>query len=223
MSGLVREFDLAGARLVGGHSMEGEELAVGVTVNGAADSVLISKHGARPGDLLVLSKPLGVGVIFAASRNGVAPGDVTAVALDSMLRSNRDAAELGRALGASACTDVTGFGLLGHLLEMLSGGGLAVTLANKQLPCLAGARELVESGVRSTLYAGNLGSLPPELAALAEQEPLLCDPQTSGGLLMAISPDRADRLVEALAERGHEAAVIGELRASHGDSRVYFR
>lgn len=220
MSGLVREFDLAGARLVGGHSMEGEELAVGVTVNGAADSSVFTKHGAREGDRLVLSKPLGIGVIFAASMSGIAPGDVVAAALDSMLRSNRDAAELGRALGASACTDVTGFGLIGHLLEMLADGGLTANLLRREIPCLPGARELVDSGIHSTLYASNVGSLPEELAALAEKEPLLCDPQTSGGLLLAIPPDRAERLVDALAERGHEAAVIGELRADQNAPAV---
>ena len=105
-------------------------------------------------------------------------------------------------------------------VEMLADGGLKASLYRRKIPCLPGSRELVDSGVRSTLYASNVRSLPEELATLAEWEPLLCDPQTSGGLLLAIRPDRAERLVDALAERGHEAAVIGELRADQSAPAV---
>ena len=222
MSGLLREIELAGATLVGGHSMEGAELTVGVTVNGALVEDRLPTQAAGPGQRLVLSKPLGVGVVFAGAMTGQSPGDALSGAIESMLRSNRDAAELAREFAATACTDVTGFGLLGHLLEMLPEQGTQAVLYRDQIPVLPGAIELTRSGVRSTLYPGNLASLPYSLVELAEAEPLLCDPQTSGGLLMALSPGHANDLVAALNARGHTAAVIGELRARGSGAAVQF-
>ena len=108
----------------------------------------------------------------------------------------------------------------GPPLEMLSGDDTRATLYRDKLPCLPGTRDLVNLGVNSTLYPGNLQSLPDGLASLAEQEPLLCDPQTSGGLLLSAPPGKAARLVEALAALGHPASVIGEVHAGGGEPRV---
>jgi selenide,water dikinase len=223
MSGLLKEFEAAGATLVGGHSMEGAEFTVGVTVNGALGSDSLVTQGAVPGQRLVLSKPLGVGVVFAGAMTGRSPGDAIGGAIESMLTSNREASILARDFGAGACTDVTGFGLLGHLLEMLPEEGVQAVLDREHLPLLPGARELSASGVRSTLYPGNLASLPDNLVGLAEEEPLLCDPQTSGGLLIALAPGAAEDLVEALRARGHTAAAIGEVRTGESGGPVRWR
>jgi selenide,water dikinase len=222
MSGLLKELQAAGAILVGGHSMEGSELTVGVTVNGALIGESLVTRGAVSGQRLVLSKPLGVGVVFAGAMTGRSPADTVGGAIESMLRSNREAAALARQFGASACTDVTGFGLLGHLLEMLPAHGVQAVLYRDRIPVLPGARELSASGVRSTLYPGNLSSLSGNLVDLAEEEPLLCDPQTSGGLLLALAPGASEALVEALRARGHGAAVIGELRDRDSGAALRF-
>ena len=220
MAGIVQELGAAGARLMGGHSMEGPELTVGVTVNGLAAEKPLSTRGARPGDRLVLTKPLGVGVIFAGAMTGLAPGDAVAAAIGSMLRSNRDAAALAQQLEASACTDVTGFGLLGHLLEMLADAQVKACLHLDRLPELPGAAALSDMGVRSTLFPGNFASLPESLVPLAESRPLLCDPQTSGGLLIALPPAPAERLVNSLRSGGHDAVEIGEVVAADGGPAV---
>ena len=220
MAGIVQELGAAGARLMGGHSMEGPELTVGVTVNGLAAEKPLSTRGARPGDRLVLTKPLGVGVIFAGAMTGLAPGDAVAAAIGSMLRSNRDAAALAQQLEASACTDVTGFGLLGHLLEMLADAQVKACLHLDRLPELPGAAALSDMGVRSTLFPGNFASLPESLVPLAESRPLLCDPQTSGGLLIALPPGPAERLVNSLRSGGHDAVEIGEVVAADGGPAV---
>jgi selenide,water dikinase len=209
MSGILRELRQAGATLVGGHTLEGEELSLGLTVNGSLTGQALNKQSVQPGDRLVLTKPLGTGVVFAAAMNGQAPGDAIAEACASMLNSNRDAAELATHCGATACTDVTGFGLLGHLLEMVSQGDTMAWLSPQQLPVLCGADQLLEAGFRSTLHTGNLESLPAALQPAAESLPVLCDPQTSGGLLISIPQASLDRLTTALTARGCEAAIIG--------------
>ena len=220
MSGLLQELSRAGAALVGGHSMEGPELNVGVTVNGSLPDTALPKQGGGAGDLLVLTKPLGTGVVFAGAMTGDATGLALAEAVRSMLLSNRDAAELGRQYGALAVTDVTGFGLLGHLLEMRADGDYQAVLMRNKIPLLEGAGDLLAAGIRSTLHPGNRESLPIEMQDLAEREPVLCDPQTSGGLLLVMPGDKALPLVAALAERGHQPAVIGELRHAPGGAPV---
>ncbi len=217
MSGLVEELSVAGCTLVGGHSMEGPELSLGLTVNGTGtvDRVL-HKRGARPGDRLVMTKPLGTGVIFAAAMVGAAGGASIAAAIGSMLLSNRKAAGLAARAGARACTDITGFGLLGHLQEMLT-ADLGAWLDAGAVPLLAGTPELWAAGHRSTLHEGNLASIN----LFEEWGPQFYDPQTSGGLLVAVPPERAEYLLAGLVEKGHQAALIGEitLRAD-GESAI---
>jgi selenide,water dikinase len=220
LGGALYEFAAADCRLTGGHSMQGPELNIGFVVNGvpiADDGSLLGKSGAAAGDCLVLTKPLGTGTLFAAHMQHKADGRDISNAVNAMLQGNGAAAELAVAYGASACTDITGFGLLGHLLEMLAGGGGGgARLQLAQFPLLKGAIKQVAAGVVSTMHAANVRN-----ASWSLQQPrgidqarlqLLFDPQTSGGLLIAVPPARAAELCTALQERGYSsAAIVGEI------------
>ncbi len=225
LDGAVREFAAAGCQLRGGHSMQGPELNVGFAVNGvslSADDSLLHKSGARPGDALVLTKPLGTGVVFAAHMQLAADGRDVSVAVESMLQSSAAAAGLALSHGATAATDVTGFGLLGHLLEML-GEELGARLELAQLPLLDGALEHLRSGITSTMQEANLrrglASLQESDAADESLRQVLFDPQTSGGLLLAVPPGNVPALADALRRAGYVSArQIGEVtRRETGD------
>lgn len=220
LAGALHEFTAAGCRLAGGHSMQGPELNVGFVVNGqaiCAERGLLAKVGAQPGDQLVLTKALGTGVLFAAHMQHKADGrDVTA-ATNSMLVSNHGAAQLALEYGATACTDITGFGLAGHLLEMLAVGQSA-SLALPALPVLSGALALISDGITSSGHAANADnaqdSMGGQVVTQKAREALLFDPQTSGGLLIAVPQQSALELCEALHEQGFAAAgVIGSITA----------
>jgi len=218
LAGALHEFAAVNCLLAGGHSMQGPELNLGFVVNGqsmSADGRMLGKQGLAVGDRLILAKPLGSGVLFAAHMQLLADGRDISAAVDTMLLSNLVAAELAVAHGASACTDITGFGLLGHLLEMLA-VAQGARLQLERLPVLAGALQQLANGVRSTMHAANAAAGP----ALAFEEQgnarreLLFDPQTSGGLLIGISPARAQTLLDALREAGYsQAEIIGEVVA----------
>jgi len=224
LSGATQALREAGAVLVGGHTGEGPEPALGLTVNGfAPPGALLRKGGARAGDFLVLTKALGTGVIFAASMQARAEAASVQAALASMQMSNRRGAELLAGHGASACTDVTGFGLLGHLVEILNASGLRARIDPTRLPVLPEARELLERGFASTLHPGNeafaaqLAGPPPRRRDL----PIVYDPQTSGGLLASVSRSEVDACVSALREAGYvDTAVIGEVLPDNGDALV---
>ncbi|MFK8031589.1 MAG: selenide, water dikinase SelD [Gammaproteobacteria bacterium] len=209
-----------GAKLSGGHSSEGAETHLGIVANGEVlpDSQW-PKAGAQPGDILLLSKPLGTGVILAADMQGAADANAADAAYETMLSSNYKAAQQLRATKSSAVTDVTGFGLLGHLLEMLDGASsklgqsLVAELTIANIPVISGAQKLAADGWRSSLY--------PQLVPYFErcngaehitsdQLDLLIDPQTSGGLLASVSPGNAERLLE----QGGEFVVIGTVELS---------
>jgi selenide,water dikinase len=217
LAGALHELASADCLLAGGHSMQGPELNVGFVVNGVAlaeDGRLLGKRGLVVGDRLVLAKPLGSGVLFAAHMQLAADGRDIAAAIDSMLVHNRLAAELALAHGASACTDVSGFALLGHLLEMLGENGAA----RLELPLLEGALEQLRRGVRSSMHPANAAA-GARLALDAKVDEnllqIVFDPQTSGGLLIGIAADRAPGLVDALREGGYpQASVIGEVQAA---------
>jgi selenide,water dikinase len=220
LDGALREFAAVGCQLRGGHSMQGQELSVGFVVNGtpmADDGRLVGKSGAAPGDALVLTKPLGTGSLFAAHMQLAADGRDVSAAVDSMLQSNSVAARLALAHGVSACTDITGFGLLGHLQEML-GDTLGARIELARLPLLDGVTGLLRAGFVSTMRAANRRSA---LAALqysrdADEALLeaLFDPQTSGGLLVALPAAAAPDLVAALHGAGYKGARrVGEVTA----------
>ncbi len=201
----------AGARLVGGHSAEGAELGLGFAVTGRPQGRVLSKAGLRPGDRLILSKPLGTGIVLAGEMRGLAPARVFAGAVATMLQSAAAAAAAFAAHGAAACTDVTGFGLVGHLVEMLAASGVDARLDPARIPALDGAFELVAAGVASSLHPDNLAGL----AAVADADPeaplarLLIDPQTAGGLIAGIPAEQADACLERLRRAGYRAAAIG--------------
>jgi selenide,water dikinase len=177
----------------------------------------LALRGARPGDDLVLTKPLGTGVVLAAHMRGLARGAWLEQAIASMLRPNAEAARAARAAGAGAATDVSGFGLAGHARELARASGLAAELRLGALPALAGARELLARGVRSTFHEQNARAGPSlAIEGAAQSDPaleLLFDPQTSGGLLMALPTGRSQQAVRSLREAGDaSAAAIGSLR-----------
>lgn len=220
LAGALHEFTAADCRLNGGHSMQGAELSIGFVVNGvpmADNGQRLPKVGANVGDSLVLTKALGTGTLFAAHMQLAADGRDVHSAVAGMLQSNSAAAALAVAHGASACTDITGFGLLGHLLEMLAGvHGAQLSLA--QLPVLSGALEQARAGIVSTMHAANARSasrfVQPSSAVDEARQQILFDPQTSGGLLIAVASARAPALCAALQQGGYGAAgVIGEVTA----------
>ena len=208
LSGVTETLSEAGAALVGGHTAEGPECALGLTVNGLCDTALL-KAGAADGDRLFLTKPLGTGVVFAADMRAEAPGGTVDAALASMLRSNAAAARVFRACGATACTDVTGFGLLGHLVELLRASGADAELDLAALPRLPGAEALLARGMRSSLHDANaaFGAALDGLDLGDPRAALLYDPQTSGGLLASVPDERADECASALAAAGCGAAA----------------
>ena len=224
LSGVTEALAEVGAALVGGHTAEGPECALGLAVNGVGDTVL-QKTGAAHGDRLVLTKAIGTGVIFAADMRAEAPSETVGAALATMLRSNSAAARILRGHGATSCTDVTGFGLLGHLVEMLRAGGIDAELDLEAIPRLPGADALIERGVRSSLHAANaaFGAALEETDAGDPRVALLFDPQTSGGLLASVPDDRADECSAALATAGAGAAHIGRIRRSTPGGQVRLR
>jgi selenide,water dikinase len=211
----------AGALIAGGHTVIDAEPKYGLSVMGLVhpDQVM-AKAGARPGDVLVLTKALGTGMILtAAKRDLVAPEHLQA-AIDSMLRLNRHASHLAREFGAHALTDVTGFGIVGHSLEIADRSGVQVVLHASDLPVLAGALEYANADVDFGGMRRNMEQLGPR-ATVSREVPeelrrLAFDPQTSGGLLMAVEASVAGPLVARLQADGYPAAVIGEVRSGSG-------
>jgi len=219
MTGAVEVLNEAGCALVGGHTGEGKELALGFAVNGLIDEDLgtvLRKGGMRADDVLILTKPIGTGTLFAAHARLQAKGRWIDEALVSMVQSNRLAAQCLREHGATACTDLTGFGLLGHLVEMTRPSGVDAELNLSALPVLAGAAETSAAGILSSLQPANVRL---RRALRNQQEfvthphyPLIFDPQTAGGLLASVPPDRAERCLDALRALGYPHAVaIGRI------------
>ncbi len=218
MAGVRAAFDPLGISLVGGHTTTGPELQVGLAIHGelAAGEAPLGLAGLVPGDRLVLSKPLGTGVLLAADMQGRARGAWVEALHASLLRPNDAAAALARRFGARAATDVSGFGLAQHLGAMLRASGVAASLEAARLPVLPGASALLGEGLRSTFHAQNVASASGLCdATRLEAEPggaLLFDPQTSGGLLFGVPAEAAEGVVAALHECGDGgAAWIGSV------------
>ena len=212
MQGVNEVLADAGAALVGGHTGEGAERALGLAVTGRADPArVLRKAGMRPGDRLILTKALGTGTLFAADMRCKAKGRWIDRAIDAMLQSNRAAAALLIRHGATACTDVTGFGLAGHLVEMVRASAAGVALAAADLPVLDGAADCLAAGIESSLHAQNARQARAiRDAGAAVLHPILFDPQTAGGLLASVPGGRAADCVAALREAGcGDAAIVG--------------
>jgi len=219
-SSKVRE---AGGTLAGGHTIRDPEPKYGLAVIGAAHpDKLLRKGGARPGDRLVLTKPLGTGVLVSGSRQGRTSDDDLAAAIDGMLRLNRPASEALVATGIHAATDITGFGLLGHGLEMARASGARLVFDTTTLPVLAGARELAAAGIETggaahnRRFVGRSLEIGPDVTD--DLVTIAHDPQTSGGLLAAVDPDRVDALEAAFDDAGVERWWVGSVSA--GDPGV---
>jgi selenide,water dikinase len=218
----------AGAVLAGGHSVEDPEMKYGLAVTGIVrPDRILTKRGARPGDRLVLTKPLGTGIISTALKAELATPDSSDASTSSMATLNRTAAELMHTRSVHACTDVTGFGLVGHLCEMLDESDLGAVLDHRALPVFPGVARYAEMGLlpaglhRNREYRAASMEIDPRVPQATQD--LLFDPQTSGGLLIALPADEARALVNALRQSGvREATVIGEL-VGGGARRVQVR
>ncbi len=220
----------AGAVLLGGHSIQDAEPKYGLAVTGVAHPTKIwTNAGARPGDMLILTKPLGVGLITSALRKkkdregnlilqSPVPPEVEKAAIDVMTKLNDKAVWAGQKVGINACTDITGFGLLGHAWEMAKASLVQIEIDLHAVPVLPGAKEL---GLKGYIAGGNWANLKymedkveffPEMEAIEKN--ILADPITSGGLLLSVAEDRAEELLKALHESGvTEARVIGRVLA----------
>lgn len=208
----------AGVCLVGGHTVEDDELKYGLSLTGLiAPDRIIRNSTARPGDLLILTKPLGTGIISTAIKGEMAATDVIAEAVHWMTTLNRPAAELMVECRASAATDVTGFGLIGHCSEMARGAGVTFRLNLRDIPLMPGVAELAADGMLSAgCYRNRDHYLPLVSGSSPGDEALLplFDPQTSGGMLIALAPEDAGRYLVSAEERGIFARRIGSVLPS---------
>jgi selenide, water dikinase len=204
---------LASATIVGGHTIDDPEPKYGLAVTGILrPGQQMTNSAAVPGDLMVLTKPLGTGIVATAIKQGTASPEAVAAATEFMARLNRDAAEVAREQELHAVTDVSGFGLLGHLSELCRASGVSADLWFDRLPLLPGAAELVRQGVvpggtkRNLAFVEEWTEFDPDLEPW--QRLLCADAQTSGGLLLCVPADRAEPLLRSLEARSTPAAVI---------------
>jgi selenide, water dikinase len=231
LAGAAKTCAAAEVAVVGGHSVRDAEVKFGLSVTGeVAPGELWSNRSARPGQVIVLTKALGTGVIGQAIKKGIASPEATAAAIQSMTTLNRDGARIGRTHGVTTATDVTGFGLLGHLRNILRGSRVAATIELAALPllpdaklhlaakvCPAGSRANRENVAKDTAWAD--GTAFTAEAGEGDREllaSLACDAQTSGGLLLCLPAARADACVDELREAGLPASKIGELHEAGG-------
>lgn len=201
----------AGAQIVGGHTSQGAELSLGISLTGLLDRPAIGHGGARAGDALILTRPIGSGTLLAAEMQGRANGRDVVGLLEILGQDQRDAAEILRP-AATAMTDVTGFGLAGHALTMCRASSVMAVLELEQIPVFAGAVELAAQGLTSTIWADNR-AFAPVAGQDGPRLTLLHDPQTAGGFLASVPAGQAEQLIQALVEAGHQAAVIGSFRS----------
>lgn len=241
MAGAVDKAKEAGICIIGGHTIQDKEPKFGLSVTGRVHPDKIwCNRGAKAGDLIVLTKPLGTGVATTGIKWGIATKETANIVMESMARLNAAAARAGREAGIHTATDVTGFGLLGHLIEVLEGSGLSAEIRHSEIPVFPGVRELMKHRISPALAAlprfpgarwlHRSFGIPPVPRStrenmthqqakvrlpplLPENEAyLLADPQTSGGLLMFVPEDRADGLRKALADAGQPSWWIGRTR-----------
>jgi len=220
----------AGAVTLGGHSVRDAEIKFGLSVTGLVDPAeVVTNAGARAGDLLVLTKPLGTGFITTAAKRGECPPEVLDRAIGSMTGLNAIGRDAFRAAGgASAATDVTGFGLAGHAAEMAEGARLTVEIDVGSLPTIEGSDALANPRFYTRASKGNRSFLAPRLIVEPGADPLgleyAFDAQTSGGLLIAVPPGRVDRLLAELLRREAPAAtVVGRVVDRRGDVAIVLR
>jgi selenide,water dikinase len=212
LRGVVDVLEAHDVPLVGGHSAEGAELFLGLTVTGRRGAVTLTKGGLSAGQKLILTRAVGSGAILAAAMRGLPVAMALEAAIRTMDSSNQMCADILVTHGARAATDVTGFGLLGHLAEMLRASGAGAVVDTAAIPVMAQAAELIRLGVQSALQKNNEQVLRDFRVDAGVDPRVLCDPQTSGGLLAGIPADQADHCLAMLHAAGHgQAAIIGEV------------
>ena len=204
----------AGVALIGGHTVDDPEIKFGLSVTGTVHPDHVwTNAGARVGDVLVLTKPIGIGAITTGIKQGVAGEESVAAALASMRTLNRVARDAVATVGPHACTDVTGYSLMGHLYQMLRASGVTARVYANQVPLLPGALDLARQGVGPGGTGRNKDYFGPHVTLSADMDSglsdLLFDPQTSGGLLVSVAGDKREALLSALTASGVPAAVIG--------------
>ncbi len=221
LRGGLSKLEEAGVALVGGHTVEDPEIKYGLAVTGIVhpDKVL-SNAKARPGDQLVLTKPLGTGVISTALKGEMASGEAVEKMVECMVALNQKASEWMQTLGAHACTDITGFGFIGHALEMATASQVGLVIRSQTIPLLPKALEYAQTGLipggahsNRQFFSCKVDLGPAVSSVLVD---LLYDPQTSGGLLVSLPPVEAGKMVEALGRSGHtDAAIVGDIVGEH--------
>ncbi len=223
-SGGLDMLNRAGVALLGGHTVQDQEIKFGYSVTGEIDpSRVLTNAGARPGDVLILTKAIGTGVIATALKFGRAPENAVTAAIRSMTTLNRDAAEVvGRAApdAVHSCTDITGFGLLGHASEMAAASNCCLQIDADTVPLLDGALSLVQAntpGGGKTNRQHFTDRIRIESSVDADRAALLFDPQTSGGLLLSVAADAAPALKGDIERQGGVAALIGRVLPPGGD------
>jgi selenide,water dikinase len=204
----------AGAAIVGGHTSQGDELTIGFTITGLADSAAITLAGAKPGDVLILTKSIGSGVIMAADMQCKAAGADVAAALAQMVQGQAAASAILK--DAHAMTDVTGFGLAGHLAGIVDASGVGATINLTDVSVMQGALDLAKAGMQSSLYAQNRLGVDGVTGVTSPLSDLMFDPQTAGGLLAAVDGASAEALVATLQNKGYPAHVIGHITDQTG-------
>lgn len=208
----------SGALLVGGHSIDDDDIKYGLSVTGVVHpQKILSNANAHPGDRLILTKPLGTGIIATALKRGVASEGALAKITESMITLNRMAAEVMVEIGVNACTDITGFGLLGHALEMAIGSDVAIAITANSVPIFPEAEEYASMGMvpGGTGRNREFASCRIEMAGTISEVKMdiLYDAQTSGGLLISVEGEKAQSLLEHLHSKGvRQAAMVGEVR-----------
>jgi cysteine desulfurase NifS/selenium donor protein len=226
LEGARAKAEEAGISIIGGHTVDDTEPKFGLAVTGFVHPAkVVTNSGARPGDVLVLTKPIGTGILSTALKRGLLDGERERLLIDAMSSLNKAASEAMQESGVNACTDVTGFGLLGHLLEMMDGSGTTAVISAKSVPLLAGVSELAASGVIPGGTRDNFSYTEPHVSYDAKLSPtmrlVLCDAQTSGGLLIAVPGGKAEGLADGLRSRGCACvAEIGEIVAPR-ERRIY--
>jgi len=220
LQGGLNKMQEAGVLLIGGHSVEDDELKYGLSVTGVIhpDKVLLNRGG-RAGDKLILTKPLGTGIVSTALKGGMADEALVAKSIKAMTTLNKTAAELMSEMpDVHACTDVTGFGLLGHAAEMIDGADVGMVIRSSSVPFFSEIRDFIEMGVvpgglhRNRTFRNHMIDIGPGCPDWMVD--IFFDPQTAGGLLIAVSENRAEHLIKKMHARGIvEAAVIGEIVA----------
>ncbi len=216
----------AGIPILGGHTIKDKEPKYGMVVTGEVDTNKLTRNDtAKPGDLLVLTKPLGTGIISTAIKRGLSHSQLEDTAVNIMRTLNKSAAKSMGEIGVNACTDITGYGLLGHLLEMCEGSGVSATIEFDSIPFISGVFELAQKGVIPGGTKRNLEFVKDKIENVGTLEEfqlhMLADAQTSGGLLISVAPSKAKVLVESL--KSHQTLayhIIGEVQESVDNSTI---